>query len=387
MVAHKRHTNDLIFKLYDKPIEIVNNFCYLGIVINNKGNFNNAIDRLYNKAFKAHMSLRQQFNFYNGTSVKTMLKLYESMVQSTLLYGSELWGIFGWRSNEYNCIRNYILSKKQKYEMFHSKFCKSVLGLNKQTPDLLAKAELGRYPLMSCIIKRTYSYWQHILASKETSLLYKALQVNIDLDRKGSITYYSRIKGMLSVLNAKNKIYPVDKTLVKREAKNITSRYQRLYEEDFFKMLKTRIETDTMGKYTIYCKVKKIYKCEKYLHSVKDNTLRRHVTGLRCASNLMPVNYMRKFNVNRNNRYCTLCSNNDLGTEMHIIMRCKNEALLKQRKCLYQLLYKCSPQLELLSDEDLFTYLSACIEPEITCYFAVFLDKIHKLLKKCKPSK
>ncbi len=77
-----------------------------------------------------------------------------------------------------------MLSTNHIYETFHSKFCKHVLGVSKQTPDVLAKAELGRYPLMGTILKQTYRYWQHILKSDQTSLLYKAQQVNISLDKK-----------------------------------------------------------------------------------------------------------------------------------------------------------------------------------------------------------
>ncbi len=50
--------------------------------------------------------------------------------------------------------------------------------------------------------------------------------------------------------------------------------------------------------------------------------LRRHITGIRCASNLMPVNLLRKFNVKRELRFCTLCNTKEIGNEMHIIMNC-----------------------------------------------------------------
>ncbi len=109
-----------------------------------------------------------------------------------------------------------MLSKNHIYEKFHSKFCKHVLGVSKQTPDILAKAEMGRYPLGGTILKQTYCYWQHILRSDDTSLLYKALQVNINLDRTGFMTYYSRIKGALSVLEEKTKPYLVEKNNVKK---------------------------------------------------------------------------------------------------------------------------------------------------------------------------
>ncbi len=39
--------------------------------------------------------MRENFNFFNGVPVRVMVKLFESMVQSILLNGWELWGIHG----------------------------------------------------------------------------------------------------------------------------------------------------------------------------------------------------------------------------------------------------------------------------------------------------
>ncbi len=135
-----------------------------------------------------------------------MVKRFDSMIQPILLYGSELWAVFGWRKNYLDCIIKYIMSKKHTNEHLHSKFCKQTLGIDRFTPDLTAKAELGRFPLMGAMIKQTYSFWQHLLSSNDTSLSYKALQININGDRRGQDTYYSRIKCLLAVLDERNKI-------------------------------------------------------------------------------------------------------------------------------------------------------------------------------------
>ncbi len=74
-------------------------------------------------------------------------------------------GIHGWRTNKYTCIKNFMLSKNHIYEKIASKFCKHVLGVSKQTPDILANDELERYPVIGTILKQTYCYWQHILKS------------------------------------------------------------------------------------------------------------------------------------------------------------------------------------------------------------------------------
>ncbi len=131
MVAHKRHTDDVDFYLYDRKIEKVRSFCYLGLELNSADSFKLAIERLHSKTLRAYMSLRRQFNFYNGTSVLVMITLFKSTVKSILLYGSELWGIMGWRTNNVTCIKNYILLRKNVFEQFHGRLCKQVLGVHR----------------------------------------------------------------------------------------------------------------------------------------------------------------------------------------------------------------------------------------------------------------
>ena len=49
------------------------------------GSFKRGIHRLYNKASKAYFALRNDFNFYNGTSPKTIMRLFDIMIQPIAL--------------------------------------------------------------------------------------------------------------------------------------------------------------------------------------------------------------------------------------------------------------------------------------------------------------
>ncbi len=60
---------------------------------------------------------------------------------------------------------------------------------------------------------------------------------------------------------------------------------------------------------------------------------------------------------------------------------CPNAKLVKHRTYLMNLIFATSTQLQVLNTEQLFTYLIACVEVKITYYFAVFLDKSHKIFK------
>lgn len=46
--------------------------------------------------------------------------------------------------------------------MFHLEFCKNILGLQRNTPSLGCRAELGRFPLLAEIQKRTAKFWFHL---------------------------------------------------------------------------------------------------------------------------------------------------------------------------------------------------------------------------------
>ena len=89
----------------------------------------------------------------------------------------------------------------------------------------------------------------------------------------------------------------------------------------------------------------------------------------------------RKFNVDKKDRFCSLCSEQDkMGTEYHIISECTNVQLVLYRKKLLRVISSVSPQIVLLNLEQTFLYLISGIENQITYYFSIFLDKIDKLL-------
>ena len=194
------------FRLGGQVIEIVTTFCYLGIEMSANGSFKRGIHRLYNKASKAYFALRNDFNFYNGTSPKTIMRLFDIMIQPIALYCSEIWGCYIWTKQTEQSVIHWITSTEHIFKKLHIKMCKNILGLNKFVSNDMVKGELGRNPLAVYIARNIYSYWQHILNSPESSLVHHALVENIKLDRHNYITYYTRIKTLLSVLEERQKI-------------------------------------------------------------------------------------------------------------------------------------------------------------------------------------
>ena len=381
IMVFNRKSDDNMWFIYGKSIEKVPSYCYLGIEIDNRGNFQPGIKRLYSKACRAYMSIREKFNFYNGTAVKVMIKLFESMVQPILLYGSEIWALYSWRKQTSQCITQSILSPdKILPEKLHNMFCKQTLGFKKYSSSYLSKAELGRYPLMGNIVQNIYNFWQHILESNPTDLTYQALKANIELDRKGAISQYTRMKNLLSILNERSAIYKSPtKSMATRIRKNLRNKFNVIYETKFFTQMDSRSNNgQPNGKYEVYSRIKRIYKYEKYLDVIKDNKLRRYITGIRCAENKFPVNCLRKKGIPRDQRSCNMCDTNAIGTEMHILMHCPNMTISSLRNIFVNIIYEAIPQLRLFNKSNMLHYLLQAAEPNVLFYLAIYIEKVSK---------
>ena len=113
------HVN-IHFSLNGSEIEIVNEFNYLGILLNTTGNFNKAITKQAEKAKQAMYEVLKRGCTHN-LSVECQHELFEKMVKPILLYGSEIWGY----SKNIDCL-----------EKLQLRFCKLLLKLKSSTPKL-----------------------------------------------------------------------------------------------------------------------------------------------------------------------------------------------------------------------------------------------------------
>jgi hypothetical protein len=112
---------DIHFSLNGSEIEIVNEFNYLGILLNRTGNFNKAITKQAEKAKQAMYEVLKRGRTHN-LSVECQLELFDKMVKPILLYGSEIWGF----------------SKNIDYlEKIQLRFCKLLLKLKSSTPNYM----------------------------------------------------------------------------------------------------------------------------------------------------------------------------------------------------------------------------------------------------------
>ena len=136
------------------PLEVVNDFNYLGTVFNYTGTFVLNQETLVGKGLKAFNCLLYNLKRY-PLKPKLICQLFDAFVGSILNYSCEIWG-FG---------------KCKDIERIHLKFCKIILKVKSSTCNVGVYGELGRYPLYINRYSRIIKFWCHILQSNNILIL------------------------------------------------------------------------------------------------------------------------------------------------------------------------------------------------------------------------
>ena len=86
-----------------------------------------------------------------------------------LMYGSEFWNIYD--KDDYNSWENDIIIEETQIQ-----FCKQVLGVNKQCPNVACRNELGRLPLKE--ITKVIKFWIHLENKQDDHYAKHCLQIS-----------------------------------------------------------------------------------------------------------------------------------------------------------------------------------------------------------------
>ena len=129
------------FLVNSEELEIVQNYCYLGLIFSSCSSFTEACKNLVSKASKAFFKLTQ---LNVKEKVPVALKLFDSLVTPILSYASEVWGPTYLKKLDKADFR--VLCDTHVVEKLNVKLCKYLLGVNKKSVNSAVLGELGRLP-------------------------------------------------------------------------------------------------------------------------------------------------------------------------------------------------------------------------------------------------
>ena len=132
--CNKRSCYDPELKLGSVPIQFVKEYKFLGVIWDSKLTFKAHIDYLRKRCFKALNIIKVLSNQEWGADSKTLIKLYKSLVQSKIDYGSIVY-------------RNANKSELERLEVIHNEGLRLCLGAFKSSPLESLNVEANVYPL------------------------------------------------------------------------------------------------------------------------------------------------------------------------------------------------------------------------------------------------
>jgi ABC-type multidrug transport system ATPase subunit len=92
----------LCFYYNHSTVRLVHEYKYLGIIFTYNGKIKYAAEQLADHARKAFYAIKHSLPFYEKLSVKTLLKVYSTLIEPIILYESEIW-IADFNININNC--------------------------------------------------------------------------------------------------------------------------------------------------------------------------------------------------------------------------------------------------------------------------------------------
>ena len=245
-------------------------------------------------------------------------------------------------------------------ENLHMRFCKDLLGVQRQTTNIGVLLELGRTPIMISAIKNCIKNWTriHILKKANTLVL---------LTHQSSLKYSLKwTEQIIICLNSSGIGYENNNPFL------FNTVYKRLteifYQEGFININKED------SKLRSFAKLKTEIGMTKYLTQVKHLDSRIALSKLRLSNHDLMIEKGRHVKLDKTVRFCPFCPS-DVETELHFLLQCKN--FLCARKTLIAEIENIIPTFRestdnhkfiiLLNNENISTLVGKYIHKSLSC--------------------
>ena len=338
------------FQFKGQDIEIIDSYCYLGMLFNYNGNFCTARKKITDQAHKALFAVYRKIRNIS-IPVDLQLKLFDCLVSPILLYASEVWGF----------------ENKDSIEKVHLQFCKTILKVRSTTPNYMVYGELGRYPMEIMIKRKIVLFWNNLLyeGNKLSSILYQ-LMFRLHQQNPSHFKWISYVKSIFDEIGLSfiwNDQLPIEKNVLK----NIVS---SKLNDQFIQKWFSQMNNSSRGLF--YSEYKTEFGLEKYLLKLNLSD-RIMIAKFRCSNIKFPIETGRWNGVPKDERICNLCGNG-IGDEVHYLFICQNQDIKSIREKVIPKYYIRYPSQKKLS------YMMMYCHVELYRNMSTFLRKIVKFL-------
>lgn len=316
------------FTLNNTLIEHTKNYTYLGLTISASGNFNMAVKALKEKARRAMYAIKMKL-FKINIPIRIWTKIFDSVILPIALYGSEVWGPLN--------KLDFKMWDKHPIEALHAEFCRKILQVQRNTPTNACRAELGRFPVIMKIQKRSLKFWLHLNSSPNSSLQFKALQAQeLSPETSPLSQLVLDLTNQADTSTASKERIPINKIMNQSK-------------ESYLQYWKN--ETKSQSRLNCYLTLNREYELADYLYSVRDTKQRQILTKYRLSDHRLAIETGRhkKTWLPKEERVCGHCMTGEVETEMHFLLYCdkyssQRDSLFTEMTTYIPNFYKLNPE-------------------------------------------
>ena len=315
------------FMVGNETIYTTNTYKYLGFIMTPSGEINTGLRDLKDRALRAYYSLKNKMGRYFMLYPSITLHLFDTLIKPILLYNSDFWG----------CLK---MPKNNPIENVHMRFCKELLGVQRQTTNIGVLLELGRVPMIIYGIKNCVKNWSRIhITGKANKILLLTHQMSL----KWSLKWTRETKNTLdtSGIGCENNNPAIYNMVFKRMT-------DIFYQEAFTTINNEESKLRTFGK------LKTDIGRTNYLTQVKHIENRVALSKMRLSNHDLMIEKGRHLKIDKTERFCPFCPNH-VESELHFLLQCKTFSPL--RRILISEIYSIIPLFNLNSDHDRFITL------------------------------
>ena len=340
-----------VFLCGDKPIYQESMYKYLGLLLTEHLDYKVTVKMVAQSAHRALGLLIAKVKRLGGVPYQCFVKLYESLVWSTIAYSASIWG-----SRSYPDI-----------EAVHNRACRFYLGLGQHAPIAALRGDTGMIPPLCRQVREMTRQFVRLKSMHPTRLNHRILRWSENQRGVRCRAWCGRLEKLLSDLNVPENIKNVYNTaFTEHVAKACMDKYITTWQADIARIAAKHGPGG--NKLRIYRCFKDEFCVEPYVLKVRSFAARSSMAKFRAGVAPINIELGRFLGIPAMDRMCNLCDDK-VEDELHVIIDCPMYTGL--RKELFTQSQYLLEQFDTLTDIDkmryLFTNNAICNKTAKTC--------------------
>ena len=212
-----------------------------------------------------------------------------------------------------------------KIDLVHRKLLKFILGVPKSCPNLAIYGETGETPLSFKGFRLTLNFWYRITNLSDKALVKKALLENIGL----RTNWIKTVEKLINHFNLADCIGNQE-SFKRVNKRKINMAYHAFWTNE--------ITNNDQERLLFYKQCKDNFDFEEYLN-LGDFETRKAISKFRCSCHNLEIEKGRHHRpkIERHERCCKQCNEDNVETEAHFLLECNKYNLLRQKHNLTEL--------------------------------------------------